>query len=90
MSESQSEEKIKKQIGGIAMNILERQIKELQEENKRLEERYVRRKEIYNKLIQEQNYRIDRAVEYIEEKGRLKYKPEELLDILERKNKWKN
>ena len=72
------------------MNTLERQIKELQEENKRLEERYVRRKEIYNKLIQEQKYRIDRAVEYIEEKGRLKYKPEELLDILERKSKWKN
>ena len=26
--------------------------------------------------------RIDKAIEYIEEKGRLKYKPDELLNIL--------
>lgn len=44
------------------MNTLERQIKELQEENKRLEERYVRRKEIYVKLLKEREYKIDKAI----------------------------
>ena len=31
--------------------------------------------------------RIDKAIDYIEEKGRLKYKPYELIDILQGKDK---
>ena len=42
--------------------------------------------EMTYKNIELQN-RIDKAIDYIEEKGRLKYKPYELIDILEGKDK---
>lgn len=58
-------------------------ITNLQEENKHLDEVNCQlRKKINNDIYKS---RCKKAIEYIEEKGRLKYKPDELINILEGK-----
>ena len=40
-----------------------------------------------NYLLRKERKKIEKAIKYIEEKGRLKYKPEELIDILKGSDK---
>ena len=63
-------------------------MRELQQENKQLKDKIEKLKDYGEKVGERRNElydKIDKAIEYIEEKGRLKYKPEELLEILEDK-----
>lgn len=65
------------------LNKLSDEIIKLQEENDRHFKEAIR----YENACDELEIRIDKAIEYIEEKGRLKYYPNELLNILKGEDK---
>lgn len=58
---------------------LKLEIQELKDDNTWWHNRYNAEHKIAFEIYKP---RIDKAIDYIEEKGRLKYKPEELLEIL--------